>query len=242
MICSGDQGCYASLIDIGSQSLRTYCSGWQSCSEATIIGATSRLFCSNTESCSNTDISGILQLTVEGTRAIEGSTITNSGVNGPVMVISLDAWDAVGSGATVECNGEPLTCSISCTGVSCANLNLVGDGEFSVSCDDNQITCPNGIERPSPFDCPADCPSVVMGANVCPCNENPNCEDCENWGCAECQDGYFYKNFATQCISCVDTFGPECLRCNDWQGCVECEDGYIRVWDNECQLAFCSAL
>ena len=87
------------------------------------------------------------------------------------------------------------------------------------------------------------CPDNQCYNSPCDCDtENPHCEynQCFDWGCNECKDGFFKKSFDYPCTSCTDTFGMECLDCADWTGCTSCAYGWTLTWDPSCGLNYCS--
>ena len=94
-----------------------------------------------------------------------------------------------------------------------------------------------------PFVCPVECDNLSEqnGNQVCDCNENPNCSACNIWGCEACDSGYFFKNFATPCLSCHETF-IGCESCVNWSGCEVCESGFVKTWDAACGLNYCQAV
>ena len=84
---------------------------------------------------------------------------------------------------------------------------------------------------------------IECSSNPCPIEENPYCQISNRWtgACRQCQDGYFYKNQGTPCISCQDTFGEGCVQCKNWNGCLECADGYTKRWDSQCRWSYCES-
>ena len=72
-------------------------------------------------------------------------------------------------------------------------------------------------------------------------NENPNCADQQNWGCALCNDGYFRENFDIPCLDCSNIIGCNITDgCTDFTGCNSCLFGYERIWNEECQFFICN--
>ena len=83
---------------------------------------------------------------------------------------------------------------------------------------------------------------VSCQESPCLCNndiEDPNCHICHSNGCAQCESGYFKKDYDYPCISCSDTFGEGCMFCQDFNGCGQCTQGYNRVYDSDCNLWIC---
>ena len=90
------------------------------------------------------------------------------------------------------------------------------------------------VSSNSDIQCPNECAS-----SVCTIEENPNCINYQNWGCTECEDGYFSNNYGSPCSSCDTVFNGNCLECNDWKGCMVCKSGTERMYDPECGLYYC---
>ena len=73
------------------------------------------------------------------------------------------------------------------------------------------------------------------GTCECP-DEDPHCMVCQSHGqvCSQCDNGFFKIGNQFPCRQCQETFGHECLHCDDNNGCQQCKDGYRLVSDNKC--------
>ena len=65
-----------------------------------------------------------------------------------------------------------------------------------------------------------------------------HCSNCQSWGCATCDYGYFKMGNFQKCQSCHDLYS-NCLSCSDWGGCNSCESGYTLTWTAGCQDEVC---
>jgi hypothetical protein len=110
------------------------------------------------------------------------------------------------------------------------------------SCGLWECDCP--VQEPT-AQTPAPQPSGCLHDHKCadePCDcydNNFNCaiEQCHNYGCDQCADGFWKLDFNHKCISCDTVFGNDCLTCGDWTGCTQCRAGCTQVWNgcyNEC--------
>ena len=82
-----------------------------------------------------------------------------------------------------------------------------------------------------------------------PCEDNPcDCDDagpCVSGtcnaasGCAQCESGYWKKDYNYTCVGCTETFGDNCLHCTDFLGCQQCVNGSSRYYDDDCGLYYC---
>lgn len=140
--------------------------------------------------------------------------------------------------------------------------NLVGNG--CINCQDFNgcVQCSNGYYimqeeiAPNIFigvckPIPVLAPTEIPGANTCddgilPCvsincaasGDNPYCAGQQEWGCSNCYNGYFFKDYSHPCASCDKIDG--CVTCGDWQGCTSCGTGYLRYFDNQCGIYRCN--
>ena len=70
------------------------------------------------------------------------------------------------------------------------------------------------------------------------CGGDTHCANCQAWGCAQCENGYYKMGNLQRCQSCIDNY-PNCQQCSDWNGCVTCDDGFQVVWDGDCKDEVC---
>ena len=63
---------------------------------------------------------------------------------------------------------------------------------------------------------------------------------CHSNGCNQCESGYFKVDYNYPCTHCQETFGDECLFCQDFNGCGQCAPDYNRVKDSSSGLWYCS--
>jgi len=71
------------------------------------------------------------------------------------------------------------------------------------------------------------------------CLSDEHCADCQNWGCATCESGYYKMGNKKRCQSCTDNYGSDCTNCNDWNGCVACGNGKTLSWNPTCNDQTC---
>ena len=70
------------------------------------------------------------------------------------------------------------------------------------------------------------------------CTYDSNCNNCQSWGCAQCNDDYYKMGNFQRCQSCQTNY-PNCKQCNDYNGCIECDDGYTLSWVSDCGDEVC---
>ena len=86
--------------------------------------------------------------------------------------------------------------------------------------------------------CPTACTS-----DPCSCDEISNCINCHASGCAQCETGYFKKDYNYPCVECHATFGDDCLFCQDFHGCGQCDESTsTRKYDSRCDLYYCEKM
>ena len=84
---------------------------------------------------------------------------------------------------------------------------------------------------------PAECPnydSTVYSS----CSGDVNCANCQPWGCAQCNTGYYKMGNLQRCQSCTANY-PNCQQCSDWNGCVSCNSPYQLQWNPTCNDETC---
>ena len=74
-------------------------------------------------------------------------------------------------------------------------------------------------------------PYILDSSNLCfLCWEKwTNCSECSATVCTNCSDPYLLRVggwAGTQCLSCQQVHGSECLTCNDTE-CLSCIDNYV---------------
>ena len=110
---------------------------------------------------------------------------------------------------------------------------------------------PNPTPMPTddPSNYPSQAPTYAPTACPAPCNSDP-CSDAEikhctvyneGFGCSQCMSGYFKPGDNYNCLNCNETFGIDCLFCQDYNGCGQCAAGTARVYNDECQLWECQS-
>ena len=102
---------------------------------------------------------------------------------------------------------------------------------------------PNPTLRPTPNPTavhPTSAPTFVAPCEQDPCDclvEDMFCSLCHpGQGCAQCagiNGQYFKLDWNYPCVSCTETFGEECLQCQDFHGCSQCAQGYQLVLFDE---------
>ena len=105
---------------------------------------------------------------------------------------------------------------------------------------------PTPMPSPNPTPDPTPNPTAVHPTSaptfIAPCEEDPCdclvadtfCSVCHpGQGCSQCagiNGEYFKLDWNYPCVSCEDTFGSECLQCQDFHGCSQCAPGYQLVF------------
>lgn len=99
----------------------------------------------------------------------------------------------------------------------------------------------------SPITPPTATPTDLNGCRIAyqPCSttncvgvgENPHCQDQQPWGCAGCQDEYWFLSFDHPCVAC--DIIENCLSCNSWSECQTCQFGYTKTYDSNCGFTVC---
>jgi hypothetical protein len=259
--CNGWFSCQYSTL-MGSKYAE--CEGPYACKDS-ILRSNDYISCSSESSCYGASISdginiagnghdSLYSANIENVGTVAGSgllalsyatVIWNSGVGNRII---LDG-DRSGYYLTITCDGIGTSCKIECSGDACeyTTLNCINGAICEIECDNECNLCPIGWNEPTPlptpmptyFKCPNYCSNGKNG--ICPCDENEHCADnkCFDWGCQECEFGYFYPGFDSPCVSCQDTFGSDCNSCVNWSGCNSCKNGKILTWDEECHVNYC---
>ena len=80
---------------------------------------------------------------------------------------------------------------------------------------------------------------IACPTSPCDCTIDTNCDNCQSWGCSQCDIGYFKRSFSHNCESCAVTYSNRCLSCADWIGCTSCAAGYTLQWDSACGVWDC---
>ena len=94
-------------------------------------------------------------------------------------------------------------------------------------------TTPAPLPTPSSDGCPNYDDTVYSS-----CSGDANCANCQPWGCAQCNNGYYKMGNLDRCQSCTSNY-PNCAQCSDWNGCVSCNSPYQLQWNGECNDETC---
>ena len=70
------------------------------------------------------------------------------------------------------------------------------------------------------------------------CSGDTHCIDCQSWGCADCEIGYYKMGNLMRCQSCSDNY-QNCQECSDFNGCTTCQSGYTLQYDSTCNDQIC---